>query len=381
MPILCLTGLPKPLGDQMHIFEKGLRNSLRIIVKCVAKLPDKIAVPILSSLATIPHWIGLNQDMVAATTFWASQIHGVPERFEPQPSVGVLIQGPITNEESVKQVEKSIQIYKELFPLSPIVLSTWESSRFLLERLAIDTEIHFVFSSDPGPSFPSNINRQSVSTSAGLKVLDQIGAEFALKTRVDHRVTSPSALAYLKSVWNLFPNPNRIIASSYGSGRFRLYGWTEQLQFGRTSALLRYWEGLPTESPHETVGTTAEAAALSRLGLAVHESRLNVRYLARHGFNAKWDWADHLSAIKGYFGIADSHELRHIQLGRENTVIDHVYPWNDDFTNLYERHTTFGEWLLYCQGFFEVRTPRNELLLAAMKVPPSDQAFLDASLM
>ena len=334
----------------MHRYEKTFRNVLKSVVGGFTKLPSKLSTPILSAFSDIPTWIGLNRDMVATTTFWASSISDVAERFEPQPSIGILIQGPVTTDESVKQVQKSIDTYKALFPLSPIVVSTWESSRSLLERLALDAEIHFVFSSDPGPSFPSNINRQSVSTSAGLKELEQIGVEFTLKTRVDHRVTSPSAMAYLKAVWNLFPNPNRIIASSYGSGRFRLYGWTEQLQFGRTYALLRYWEGLPTETPHQTGGANAESTALSRLGLAVHESRLNVRYLARHGIVAKWDWVDHLSAFKRFFGIADSNELRHIQLGREKTVIDHVYPWNDEFTNTYERHVTFGEWLLYCQG-------------------------------
>lgn len=364
----------------MHIFEKELRSGLKILVKGFAKLPNKLSTPILSSLADIPNLIGLNRDMIAATTFWASPMRGLLERFEPQPSIGILLQGPIANEGDLVQVEKSIRLYQEIFPLSPIVVSTWESSRSLVERLVLAADIHLVFSSDPGSSFPSNINRQSVSTTAGLKELDKLGVEFSLKTRVDHRVTSPSALGYLKAVWSLYPNPNRIIASSYGSGRFRLYGWTEQLQFGRTSALLGYWDGLPTDSPHTTGDTTAEGTVLARLGLAVHETRLNVRYLARHGMTATWDWADHLRAFKGIFGIADSYELRHIQLGREKTVIDHVYPWNDDFTNVYERHTTFGEWLLYCQGGLEISPPKYELLVAAMKVPLSDQALLDSTL-
>jgi hypothetical protein len=364
----------------MHSYEKALRIGLKLVIQGVTRLPNKLSTPILSALATVPHWIGLKRNLIGATTFWASPMNGVQERFEPQPSIGILIQGPLTDNESVRQVEKSIRIYKEIFPRSPIVVSTWDGSRSLVEQLVLDTDIHVVFSLDPGPSFPSNIDRQSVSTSAGLKELDKLGVEFALKTRADHRVSSPSALVYLKSVWSLFPNPNRIIASSYGSGRFRLYGWTEQLQFGKTAALLHYWDGLPTESPHEIAGATAESKALARLGLAVHESRLNVRYLARKGVIVKWNWEDHLSAFTGHFGIADSYELRHIQLGREKTVIDHVYPWNDDFTNLYERHATFGEWLIYCQGSVEVSTPMNALLVAAMKVPHSDLALLDASL-
>lgn len=363
----------------MHRFEKALRGGLRFLVYGVSKLPNKISTPILASLADLPTWIGKASGMTAATTYWPSPFKGTPERHNSKSDFGILIQGPIGNGASVRQVFETIRLYQELFPLSPIVVSTWESSRALLENQIFDSEVHLVFSSDPGPSFPSNINRQSVSAYAGLKALENIGCDFALKTRVDHRVSSPSALVYLKAVWSLFPNPNRIIASSYGSGKFRLYGWTEQLQFGRTAALLLYWEGLPTETPHASGPVTVESSALARLGLAVHESRLNVRYLARQGISAKWDWADHLSAFAGYFGIADSHELRHIQLGRDKTVLDHVYPWNSDFTNLYERHSTFAEWLLYCHGTFELRPPTNELLIAAMKVPNSDLVFLDAA--
>ncbi len=364
----------------MHRFEKVLRSGLKLVVDGFSKLPNKISTPILASLSDFPTWIGKARGLTAATTYWPSPLEDATERYNSDSSIGILIQGPIGDAPSVQQVFETIRIYKELFPLSPIVVSTWESSRALLEQHVLDSNVHLVFSSDPGSSFPSNINRQSVSASAGLKILETIGCEFALKTRVDHRVLSPSALMYLKAAWSLFPNPNRIIASSYGSGKFRLYGWTEQLQFGRTAALSLYWEGLPTETPHVTVSANPERSALARLGLAVHESRLNVRYMARQGISAKWDWADHLSMFTRYFGIADSHELRHIQLGRDKTVLDHVYPWNNDFTNLYERHSTFAEWLLYCQGAFEVRPPTNVLLLAAMKVPNSDLVLLDAAL-
>jgi hypothetical protein len=102
--------------------------------------------------------------------------------------------------------------------------------------------------------------------------------------------------------------------------------------------------------------------------------------MERLGVNAEWNWGDHLRAFTKLFGIADSYELRHLQLGREKTVLDHVYPWNDNFTNLYERHVSFADWLLYSHSQFEVDAPSPELLLASMKVPPSDQALLYATL-
>lgn len=364
----------------MHTLEIALRNAIRSSLKCLSKLPPRLATPILSSLGDIPHWIAGNRDMVAATTYWTNPLSDPVEQYSSSQVVGILLQGPIADTKSLTQLAATIKIYNHLFPLSPIVVSTWESSRALLEGYSFSEQTCFVFSTDPGPSFPSNINRQAVSTSAGLEVFTRMGVEFTLKSRVDHRVNSPKALSYLLALWNLFPNPNRIVSSSYGSGKFRLFGWTEQLQFGQTAALRAYWQGQPSANVHSTDISNDAEKHLAELALAVHESRLNVRYLERLDFQVKWDWQSHLQAFTDVFGIADSCELRHVQLGRERTVLDHVYPWNDDSTNAYEQHASFADWLLVKQGLEPVFKPSHELLKIAMKVPVGDQTHLQSLL-
>lgn len=362
----------------MHPFESAGRRLLSAAVRNVVRLPRKLSTPAAQLLTEIPTLIASESGLAATTSYWEPGLADNFGAYAPKFSIGILIQGPISTKSTLAQVIETATQYRRLFGDINLVVSTWRSSEGLIKNSTLSDLADVVFSEDPGPSFPTNLNRQTVSTYAGLCRLKEKGVEYALKTRTDHRVTSSQALAYLEYLWTRQPNDIRIVVSSYGSGKFRLYGWTEQLQFAKIDALIKFWTGNPIETMHNVALADQQASRLAKLGLAVHETRMNVRYLNSLGIEAKWTWPDNLQILNAVFGIADSHTLKHVQLGRHTSVLDHVYPWNSPGVNKIEQHTSAADWLLSLAEYVDASSPSHEELTAAMKVPSSDLTKLNA---
>ena len=359
----------------MHKLEAVLRKCLSRTIEFTDRLPARYGVPLLNVLLDIPEFAAKGKGFTAVTSYWdlSSPLSGDAGCLD----VGILIQGPVASVDKALEVEETVRLYRALFGDIPIVVSTWDSSISMLSRTALSEMCQIVYSEDPGNSFPTNIDRQAKSTSAGLARLAEIGCTFSLKSRVDHRIYAANSLKYLRSIWGLIPNEDRIVVSSYGTGKYRVYGATEQLQFGKIETLQKYWDGTPSKESHDVItGPNGLSSALSFQSLAVHETRLNVRYLSRIGRQVSWTWLDHLEALKDTFAIADSLCLKHVQLGRPRSVLDHVYPWNSPKVNRIEEHLSFGDWLCLISSSNDVEAPGSFVLLEALKVPESDKERL-----
>ena len=127
-----------------------------------------------------------------------------------QDQITFVIQGPIAlPTKEVGGTKRLVASIRRHYPKSKVVLSTWTGEN--VEGIDVDK---IVFSRDPGSfpgmldgkDFPNNINRQILSTQAGLR---EVKTEFALKLRSDLVMTRPLALKVLAH------RPARLTSSPY----------------------------------------------------------------------------------------------------------------------------------------------------------------------
>jgi len=305
--------------------------------------------------------------------------HSEFSSISPYPrNTGILIQGPLATSTAVEQVSNTINLYAKLFPTSQIVLSTWENSLFLPHQIADLPNFTEVRSKDPGPSWPTNLQRQIVSTSRGLGAFSPDDDFVVIKTRTDQRITSPRAVVLIQEMVRNDANCSRLWALDYGTGRFRIYGITDQFQFAQLSIMKKYWSDSTVLDKSQALRATVPGLGteLRYLSPAVHEILLNVSFLNSLGHRVDWSWEDHEDCLEKYFGILDSSTVGLDLLARIRTTYDHVLPGMSYSEALVESHLTHADWLLIKNGY-KFLPPTKETLKRAMKVPDSDLKFVD----
>jgi hypothetical protein len=301
--------------------------------------------------------------------------------FRSGPNLGgatILIQGPISTSEALSNVEQTIRIYTDIFPNSKIVLSTWENSLRMSDNFLRENNVTLVLTQDPGQSWPNNLTRQMLSTRNGLNAVEANEKTIVVKTRTDQRFNNPLALVYIQSMIQQFPGHGRIWSTDYGTGRYRVYGLSDQMQFGLHSDLSKYWSASSVEELHKKIllGRASESSDIAKLSVAVHEILLATSYVGALGHKILWNWEDHLFCLRNYFGIIDSSFIGLELLSRERTPVDHVLLGMTDQEAEIENHLSAEEWFLAYLGN-SLPTPEKSLLLNAMKVPQSDQVLVE----
>ena len=93
-----------------------------------------------------------------------------------------------------------------------------------------DTNHHIIKNKKPANFGIDNVNLHYVTSSAGMLAAQELGAEYALKTRTDQRIYHPSLDAYLFSLMEAFPlsgkiqkQRKRLIAISLNTFKYRMY--------------------------------------------------------------------------------------------------------------------------------------------------------------
>lgn len=114
--------------------------------------------------------------------------------------VSFVVQGPVAfNKSNQNTTEELVRCLKASFPDSPIIFSTWEN-----EDATGFKDCLVVKSRDPGPDISladgqglaSNINRQIMSTRAGL---EKVSTKYCMKLRSDLSMTNNRSLKILNS--------------------------------------------------------------------------------------------------------------------------------------------------------------------------------------
>ena len=293
--------------------------------------------------------------------------------------VFILIQGPISDLKALEDVKETIRTYTANYPAAKVVLSTWDNSLALTDNFINEHGVTVVITKDPGPSWPNNLKRQMVSTQNGLRAMDARASSIVIKTRTDQRINNPLGLNFIESMIQQFPGQGRIWATDYGTGRYRLYGLSDQMQFGLYCHLSNFWNTASIEELHENIflGKNSKGSDIARMSIAVHEILLTSNYLNTLKHPILWTWEDHLFCLKNFFGIIDSTFIGLELLSRNRTPIDHVIPGMLGQQIEIEHHLAFEEWMSVLFGK-NLPTPEKSLLIHALKVPMSDQILVQS---
>lgn len=184
-----------------------------------------------------------------------------PPKIESQ-DVSVVVQGPI-----VEGTRRALESVRRVLPRAQVILSTWEGSP--VEGLPCD---RLVTTADPGWSYlltegtgaRTNIDRQIVSTQAGLRCADR---PYTLKFRTDLELTHAGFLSYFGryparlAEWRVFSerlivcdhfsrNParrNLTLPRAAAPRAVRAFHPSDMAAFGLTEDVQTYWDAqLPT---------------------------------------------------------------------------------------------------------------------------------------
>ena len=236
-------------------------------------------------------------------------------KFDEHSDTAVVIQGPIIDEFDFTL--ESVKLYRNIFPVSPIILSTWSTeSEEKLKKFG-ELGVHLVVSAVPERTGIGSHNLQMASSNAGLSYASKLGVDFAFKTRSDQRFHNPYAIGFLKACLRQFPmspttlhsQSQRIITTSLSSFAFRLYGLSDMLHFGKVEDLLLYWNDsrdirkqVDVMSP---LPLTARDVAQQKLG----EVHFMVNFLESTNWVPNWTLSDYWLACHTRFIVVDAAAL------------------------------------------------------------------------
>ena len=223
------------------------------------------------------------------------------------PSVGILIQGPIHDEEFISQ---TIIAYSQRFENSQIILSTWDyEDTSGLEGWIADkkSQVKIIKSKFPTVSSYGNLQLQQISTLNGLKALMDSGVQYAIKSRTDQRFYDPEALQKLCSFFELHAeNAHTIIVPSQNTFYFRLFGPSDTFQFGSLEALLKYWDiDLIKYESIDRISSLCTNTLRGEFHKQIPETFLFTSYLANLGEKVEISLKESWRLLKKYVVVMD----------------------------------------------------------------------------
>ena len=253
---------------------------------------------------------------------------------------GIIIQGPVSNKNELNFLRETLKIYEKIFPKTLIIISTWENS--YTEDLEDSEYIKIHKSKLPNEPGLANINYQIKSTSNAIKILKKEGIKNILKTRTDCRLMKPNLKSYFLSLQKTFNSENseysRIFASSIATCKYRIYGLTDILLFGKTEEMELYFKD---ETESEILKNYSFERIINETAL-MSEILLCARYLKIKGIKLDWTLEHWWHCLAKYFGIIDVNSL---------DFFWYKYDWNFEqrFIKNYlfksSRSIEFSEWL------------------------------------
>jgi len=248
--------------------------------------------------------------------------------------ISFVFQGPISLEDA-PALTKRITELRAIAPDSEIIVSTWKEHAHLSPRRMIDK---LVTSDDPGPlrgirpdgQLENNVNRQIVSSSAGLRVASR---PYAAKVRIDTDITGLEFIALFE---RFSKDGHRILAPSF----FTLDPYiferiphhiSDWFHFGRTEDVRLYWNApLMTQTDSEYYATHPYAPGTGYL-----ERKFQCRLAVEQHLGASFAKKKGLAFPKYHNDCSSSVLAAHDTLMREHLIIA-------DYTDMGIRISKFG---------------------------------------
>ena len=262
--------------------------------------------------------------------------------------IGILLQGPLINEDDF--TIETLKLYKKLFSSTKIVLSTWKDENIELINQIKKLDVDVVLSDKPKYAGLANINLQIVSTTAGIKKLEELKCGYILKSRTDQRIYSSNALNLCYEVIKNFPLNNildqkkRIVSFNLNSFKYRLYGLSDMINFGYISDMKKYW-CIELDNRHSDdldEPTTMLEFAKQRYA----EVYFVTSFLKNIEREIKWTLEDSWRAISEHFIVLDTAAID--LLWKKYT---HKEYRHENYVSIHNSQLNFSDWLILYSSF------------------------------
>jgi len=257
----------------------------------------------------------------------------------------VIIQGPIGK--YCDFLIETIKIYKQIFPSSLIIISTWNTESETVLKLLDKMEVVVLLSELPFDYGYGNINLQLISTYKGIKYANENGFKYCIKTRPDCRMYRTNIAAYLTGLLDVFPLSDktgpcgRIIATSVNTCKYKIYGITDILLFGYTKDMMLYFDLEDYEEGLLKHGFGKYPSIINETPV-VAETFLCARYLQNIGIKLDWTLEHWWFCLKDYFCVIDADS---IDLFWYKTDWKYEKRFYRSYGSLSHRAVEFSDWL------------------------------------
>lgn len=260
------------------------------------------------------------------------------------PPVAVVLQGPLllVNDFTVE----TVCLYRRTFVGCPLIVSTWEGEDAAAVARLRDAGAEVLLNRKPNFAGFKNTNLQLVSSLAGVRRAQELGAKFVLKTRTDQRMYAPNVPAFLVGVWKSFPaapgfrQRGRLIGTSLGSHKYIMYQFSDMNVFGHVEDVIAYWS-----CPHtKTVGLPPDHKKVVSEVARTHppEQHILGSYLCSIGVPIDWSLTAYWQSLANHLAIVDRAALDLVWFKLSETL-EYPRPRYAGIEALHE--LTFAEWL------------------------------------
>jgi hypothetical protein len=235
----------------------------------------------------------------------------------------IVLQGPVSDQESLKYLQATLQIYRKFYPNLKIVVSSYIVDQKFLKQLdpAFYDQLLFIDDQD----LNSNFERQIKSAAEGINAASVFKRKYVIKSRVDQRLTEPAAMLYFKFLLESFPPHHkisdvRILGSSFNSWLYRPLGISDMLVVGSFSDMIKFWEFDDSIKSYSLVDSIANYRGSWLSDTSLHfESFLAARFMAKHGFQFSTNpIQDNFRMWKDFMVVADAIVIGHEWKKRSN---------------------------------------------------------------
>lgn len=263
----------------------------------------------------------------------------------------VIMQGNLLLENNFTY--ETLKLYKDIFNNGErLILSSWEGEDpACLDKIsALGVEV--TLSGPPETPGRANVNYQIKSTLAGLGTARRLGCVYALKTRTDQRFYAKNISRFLFGLQRLFPLPTgsplhaRLVATSFNSFMYRLYGVSDMFMFGHLDSLEKYFNAPFDNVDKKCLSGLSQVEILRR---HCPETLLGANFLKNIGIQPDYSPQQSLEFLRDCLVFADKEELG--LYWPKYTNMDSR--WNFYRPNLLEE-IRFKDWLALYQGSMDI---------------------------
>ncbi len=264
--------------------------------------------------------------------------------------VAILMRGQIIKNDEFTL--NTLKIYRANFPKAPIYLSTWDycvDDDLCLFSKKNNIKLIISEFNKPTSGYGAD-NLQIIGNVNGLNAICEDKVKYCISTRTDQRFYSSNILIYLKNLISHYQykksNPNdkqlnRLIAMSFDTFLYRLYGLGDMFLFGLTEDVLNYWNS-EKDTRVFTKEDLSKVITLRDLSnLRVDEVYFMTEFLKRNGHKLEWSIEDYLDVLRKRFIIIDSNSLDF--LWPKYSFFEERYK---DFRDIRFKEVSYLDWLL-----------------------------------